>query len=512
LETFLDAEVYRIFPRQQSLEQSDFESGRGTQTTFSVSVRAGLAEAVRKALSFGRSISPTSPVASSIAELSLIFSRLGDTINANRLNRLQISVSSAQQVPYVHVLLSLLGSSVSAVEIAQRGVAVEPGTTLLEKTSAQTLSHLRILSETINSYISIGEISVETLEEDLSSSQKRLFRLLFVRSASALDNDSGRVLQAAALPDSGPLLLQDIFDVFAQSCLVLGPILKISIHHFLHLCYLAQIVQVIIAFMYHPGGLADLIENSGSERPLSPLLTPPTNSEVNALTKFAQWMMEIIYTAGYMPSNPVPRSEQALFALVRSYSLAFLRKATLLLHTSYGVDFSFSSDFESPELQRLSSLLKLPCLYDILSDFQPYSGKQSMKDQVSGWIVSLAKHQQSKQMEEGKYIPRHSSEGVGDPEAGPLIINFSRGLSLPHPAPLELIGLPKHFDVLMEEANRRRCPTTGKDLTDPALCLFCGDILCSQAVCCTKNGISPANLHVEKYVQPPLFLLNCLSE
>ena len=498
LDALLDAEAYRILPLQQSLEQGSLESAQSTQKSFSASVTAGFADAIKKAVSFDRLMSPTTPVPSSIVELSFIFSRLGDTINRNGLNRVEIAPSSAQQVSYVDVLLSILSSSVSAVEIAQRGVAVESGTTLLDKTSAQTLSHLRILSETINSYISIGEGINELSAEDLSLAQKRLFRQLFVRSASALTNKNDNSSNAATHAASVPLLLQDVFDIFVQSCLVLRPTMKITVHHILHLCYLAQIVQVVMAYMYSAAGLSKLMEHPGNQRSNSPLPTPPTGSEVQALSALTEWMTEIIYGAGYMPSKFPVRCEQALYVLVRAYSLTFLRKATIFLHVSYGVSFPSLALHETPELDRLSRLLKLSNLCDILSDFQPYSGKHSIKDQVSGWIVSLAKHQHTKSAEEDNHTLSRSPEGFKDPAAGPLVINLSHKMALPHPAPFELIGLPKYFDVLMEEANRRKCPSTGKDLTDPALCLFCGAIFCSQAVCCMKNKIGPANLHVEK--------------
>ncbi|ERF76604.1 hypothetical protein EPUS_08723 [Endocarpon pusillum Z07020] len=501
LESFLEAEVYRILPMQQALEQSGLENARNVQKSFPASVTAGFFETMRKAVSLGRLISPTTSVPPSMIELAHVFSRLGDTININGFNRLQVSPSSVQHVSYIDVLLSLLGSSVSAVEIGQRGVAAGSGFNLLERTSTQTLSHLRILSETISSYISSGEISVDSSVDDLSAAQKRLFRQLFVRSASALSTANHGNSPSAAT-HVGPLFLQDVFDVFVQSCLVLSPTLKISIHHILRLCYLAQIVQTIMAYINRPGRLANLVEDPRTARPISPPATPPTGSEVQALSALTEWMTEIIYNAGYMPSRLAPHCEQALFALVRSYSLTFLRRATIFLHISHGVDFPASSHHELPEIDRLSRLLNLPSLYDIVSDFQPSSGKRSTKDQVSGWILTFARHQQSKQVGEGSYIPLHPSRGSGDPAKGHLVIDLSRNITLPHPAPFELIGLPKYFDVLMEEANRRKCPSTGKDLTDPALCLFCGAIFCSQAVCCMKNKIGPANLHVEKCSSP----------
>jgi E3 ubiquitin-protein ligase UBR1 len=508
LETFLDAEAYRVLPVQRTIEQSSLEVARNAPKSFSTSFTAGFADAMRKAVSIGRLIPPASLPPSSATELAYIFSRIADTINVNWLNRVQLSPSTVQYIAYIDVLISLLGSSVSAVEIAQRGIAVDPGTTLLNRTSAQTVSHLRILSDTINSYISIGPL--KSSSEDLPTTQKRLFRQLFVRSASALSNDNGSSFNASAA--SGPLLLQDIFDIFVQSCLVLAPTLEVDVHNILRLCYLSQIVQIVMAYMYSSEGLTDLMAEVGNEQLRSPPMSPASVSEVDALSALTKWMSETIYSAGYLPGKLDSRSEQALVALVRSYSLTFLRKATIFLHVSYGVDFPPSSHFEAPELDRLSRLLNLPDLFDIISDFRPYSGKQSIKEQVSGWILALAKHQYGKQLDEGNDIARKSSPGFEDPfiehQVGPLVINLSRNMALPHPAPFELIGLPKYFDVLMEEANRRRCPTTGKELTDPALCLFCGAIFCSQAVCCIKNKIGPANLHVEKFVRPrvPLFV------
>jgi E3 ubiquitin-protein ligase UBR1 len=75
----------------------------------------------------------------------------------------------------------------------------------------------------------------------------------------------------------------------------------------------------------------------------------------------------------------------------------------------------------------------------------------------------------------------HSQEYSGN-------VDSIDSLSLTHPTIFELIGLPKNYDTLMEETMRRRCPTTGKDVSDPMLCLFCGEIFCGQSICCLKEG------------------------
>ena len=70
-------------------------------------------------------------------------------------------------------------------------------------------------------------------------------------------------------------------------------------------------------------------------------------------------------------------------------------------------------------------------------------------------------------------------------------------LTLTHPCIFELVGLPLHYDTLVEEAMKKKCPNSGKDLTDPSVCLFCGEIFCSQALCCGGDKKGGCNRHME---------------
>lgn len=58
-----------------------------------------------------------------------------------------------------------------------------------------------------------------------------------------------------------------------------------------------------------------------------------------------------------------------------------------------------------------------------------------------------------------------------------------------HPAPYELLGLPKHLDTLLAEVLERECEQCGQAPSNPALCLFCGEMVCAQMFCCmTGDG------------------------
>jgi len=162
---------------------------------------------------------------------------------------------------------------------------------------------------------------------------------------------------------------------------------------------------------------------------------------------------------------------EAWYVLVRKYALAFLRKCVILLHVKYGIDFNsrVSPNPEQRELERLTEALRLPSLDEMLTALTPELGVQhgwaaDTPRLVEGWV----RHQ--------AMWPYH-----GD------ALSLPQSAVLSHPGIFELVGLPKNYDTLIEECTRRRCPTKGKDLADPMICLFCGDIFCAQAVCCTKT-------------------------
>jgi E3 ubiquitin-protein ligase UBR1 len=172
-----------------------------------------------------------------------------------------------------------------------------------------------------------------------------------------------------------------------------------------------------------------------------------------------------------------PEFLQFVYTMASTYALAFVRKAAILMHVRYGVEFPPIpfEQVDTPELDRLSSLMKLPTLPEMLADFGIQTpGGHATRSVVTGWIRHWL------WAREGKRPVQPS-------------------ISLSHPAIFELVGLPKNYDALTDEAIRRRCPTTGKDVTDPCVCLFCGEIMCSQGVCCmTDRNRGGCNKHQYK--------------
>ena len=433
------------------------------------------------------------PELAPFAELSRIYTRLKETLHIAKSANSPETVPASKSFDHVDVLLETLARTVTATEIAYRGQESEEANTLLSRIPQQTLTHMRILSSTARSYGAFDAITVlPASESHVKAVETTLFRQLLLPS---VHREFQPILGIPA-----PLLLQDSFSVLAQASLVLCPTVKVDIKHTIQLCYIAEIIRVVVVYLCNPGTVLQAVHRRSYAD--QPSVAP---AQIAAVRELLEWVMKSLTMSndslGILGASFIHIFEEswpdlpfaALYRLLQSYSLAFLRKTAILMHVSHGVIFPplTSTDVHRSELDRLTWWLKLPHLNDVLPALGEFSGNSQLKKLTGSWLHHLV-----------AYNNQRSSSTPS--------FNFAGEVKLLHPCPLELIGLPKYFDVLMEETHRRKCPTTAKDLTDPSICLFCGDIFCSQAVCCMsadrKRG--GCNVHVEKCSSPIGLFLN----
>ncbi|KAL4877570.1 hypothetical protein BJY04DRAFT_221941 [Aspergillus karnatakaensis] len=432
---------------------------------------------------------------SPMSELLQIYTRLKQTL---RLNHVHSTFShppdtlNSDDIIHTDSLYQSFGFSIAAVEIAQRGVESEPGTTLLDKIPQLTLTHLRVFAETALTYASVGGLysssgHSRSLDEYREMHRQKLCQLFVGHpslGATSLINDVHAI---------EPLFAKDTFVFLAECSLALLPILNMDIRHLVQMCYVAEIVKVAATYILWPMGLKEELNQHGDAHYLLEMELSDERFEVTRQffnTIVAELKANSVGRAkgssfpaelGYVKDgedSATPGVIIALRRLISSYALTFLRKTVILLHAQHGVDFPDTgfNDIDSSELDRLTKALRLPSLDDIFSSINPArkSGKP-FDGMVSGWIFH--------------WNASRSGIRIGDNKLWP---------SLPHPAIFELVGLPKYFDSLIELANRRRCPNSKKELSDPSICLFCGDIFCSQAVCCLENKLGGCNQHLQK--------------
>ncbi|RDL34795.1 ClpS-like protein [Venustampulla echinocandica] len=403
---------------------------------------------------------PVSPV-SPMAELVGIYERLRRTIESNKLpshhsnGPINILSDTPQDFRHSDTLAHALGYSISAVEIQQRGVASPSGMTLLDSIPQQALTHLKILAETAATYVSTGGIRFagdNQIAQEFSEDYETQHSLLFMRNPYTSGRDADSTVSNRI---SESLLNRDIFIFLAECSLCLVPVDNLDIMHVVRLCYLAEIVKVIMKMGRNRG----LLDIWSSERQHSNPILETFRRFCLTIRQFD--VQHLDSDEGDALNQPTFEGLESNYEFVKKYALAFLRKVTVLLHVRHGVVFNnhISSNPDADELDRLTEALRLPKLDEMFASTLQNSTLFSLIDR---WITYLT--------------PQTKDETPA-----------GSNLNISHPAIAELIGLPKNFDALMEETMKRRCPTTGKDVTDPMLCLFCGEIFCGQSICCLKE-------------------------
>lgn len=422
-----------------------------TQTaSITPSVRTHPLQSLAALLSAGREIASPTPaegatraIPSTAEELDRAYTRMQETFVANNIKTSRDQTWQKLSTNHETALADTLGYSITAAEIASRGVAGYPS--CLSSISDLTLTQLRIMSETVTSYIALRRLGKKALNPDMVHNE----------SVDQIEMRHLATLAGTRFPGSGELFRQDTFLYLAHCSVFQSRSWEKTGHHVLRACFLAEMIKVSIA-----------LEGLGSSVPRAEQVGPADFVS----TVFNLWSEAVpaLQRVGKMPASWRTVSVSAL----RPYALTFLRKALILFHVRCGVDFAVVEhelDPDADEIDRLTALLRLPSFDEMLSRFGSATptGKAS-RDLAGRWMRNAAVNYDSKKV-----------------------------FALSHPAIFELVGLPRTFDALTEEARKRRCPTTGKEISDPAVCLFCGAIFCSQASCCrSKAGEGGCTQHM----------------
>jgi E3 ubiquitin-protein ligase UBR1 len=283
---------------------------------------------------------------SPMKELVDIYRRLRDTIIKNDLQVLPAlqAENSPNDLYHSDTLAQTLGISISSVEIQQRGIKAQSGLTLLDTIPQQAITHLRVLSETVSSYVSIGGIKYagdNRVANEFCEAYERQYYQLFVREPYPAENWKGRNKQVV------PLLDQDIFIFLTECTQCLAQVDELEIMHLVRLCYLAEIVKVVLK-------MGRLMDSSVWERAVG-----PTVNNGDDFTNFAAFY-DVIWSRDKPNSQDIHDRRKMVVehhglaqarGFVQTYATAFLRKVIVLMHVRYGVAFHnhISTNPDAPE-------------------------------------------------------------------------------------------------------------------------------------------------------------------
>ncbi|KAJ9634752.1 E3 ubiquitin-protein ligase ubr1 [Knufia peltigerae] len=506
---FMDNEVSKLTPSSVPMDNSTFDSLAATMysETLDTLSNSSLTPAITMWQAGDLTLSPTSPAwadnpeLAGFAELAGIYGRLRESLTITARTNRVLGPSGSSSVNQFHVLVNTLANTIASVEIGHRGREAEFGTPLLTSVPQQTLSHLQTLCSTLRAYNATGALTIRTSTE---SQFRGLCDHIERQLAGAV---SGHETQTGDPEPAQPLLRTDAFQFLIQAAMVVCPLRRLEVRHFLQLALTIELIRVAMAFMLDSQGFVRASKKLVQDQIRHGVPLQADSDEVQSVESFMTWVYVQLQDEAVQAEDVRPygsnlhrmsRDEcKAMYRIFQVYALAFMRKSALFFHAGHGIDFptTVGSEANLPELDRLIHFFQLPKLQEMLRSFDQFSVHGTLKIRARSWIADWLKS-------EADMVPAGQQA-----RPGPFL------LKLLHPAPFELIGLPKYFDTLMEESYRRKCPTTGKEVADPALCLFCGEIFCSQTVCClTPELRGGCNAHLDKCSSPVgmfLFVRKC---
>ncbi|GAA5987891.1 hypothetical protein JCM5350_006763 [Sporobolomyces pararoseus] len=154
---------------------------------------------------------------------------------------------------------------------------------------------------------------------------------------------------------------------------------------------------------------------------------------------------------------------------LHSQVLPFLRRAAIVARAVFGEP---SSEIPSAglEFNRLLELLRIPHPSTVL----PLSSASTSDDST----VKLLHTHFSDCSRSATYLQGFDLISTVD-----KLINSSAP-EIEHPTIYELLGLPHHLDTLIASTLDRKCLRCETNPENPAVCLFCGELVCCQSFCC----------------------------
>ncbi|BGP10297.1 E3 ubiquitin-protein ligase ubr11 [Rhodotorula toruloides] len=190
---------------------------------------------------------------------------------------------------------------------------------------------------------------------------------------------------------------------------------------------------------------------------------------------------DVFFNDTHAPAAPFPNLDPADLALtlgkhLHAQATVFLRRVGIVARAVIGATPDATLDSDRTELSRLIDLLRIPPPDVVLSTGITHdSDLATLRQHIAACRESTSQtllHNVG--IKDDHSVAEPADTHASDASVAPL----------EHVVPYELLGLPDKLDTLLAlsiEAKCRRCDNVPEN---PALCLFCGEVLCLQSFCC----------------------------
>eukprot|EP00111_Clytia_hemisphaerica_P018489 TCONS_00054716-protein len=166
------------------------------------------------------------------------------------------------------------------------------------------------------------------------------------------------------------------------------------------------------------------------------------------------------------PDNQVVNGH-VLKERVTSSLLPFLRCSAIFFHLLVGVsmpeDLKLKTMTDSLEMSSLLRYMNLPTNLSEALSFDKLFNDPTIKLMVDRWCSDIRREQ----------------------------LKLVRPIKDCYLSSRRLVDLPEQYSTLIKRASGFKCPTVGDTSRSPALCLICGEMICSQCYCCVNEKGMP---------------------
>jgi E3 ubiquitin-protein ligase UBR1 len=342
----------------------------------------------------------------------------------------------------------LVGYTIAAIEIAQRGADAQGGL-LPDKLSESQTRMIRGLCACLTK-LAVLHFKGRPDEGREAIRQAIIKRLLPEWSRTTLTSFSY------------PLLLRDPFTVLVETAAVAPEMLR----HVLILTYYACLARTVIGLVY-------VLNKTRSYSTVSVV----RRAHEDIFGDVRMFFMSVVRHSPVFEHTATlvfeTFGEARIEKLLYAFTLPFLRRAAILCRSILPAAFptpSFGAK-EPSEYNRLLSVLCIPPLSDL-------PNQDTLQNALSGWCAHYGNSHAASQLNCG------------------VVLDF--------PAVYRLARLPLILDNLFGAQEKAlTCPRCHTVPVEAAICLICGTICCMQSHCCIdieNNEKGECNMHTREFV------------
>lgn len=376
----------------------------------------------------------------------------------------------------VEDLYDMYAYTITDFEIAQRGaegtrardLTVEHTGTFIDDVSSTSQTLLKILALT-NTLI--PKLMDTPWQSELRFTSERLALLslseLIPGTQADVKFDNPRVM-----------LLDDPFKALVHSSFSLSEYPAVEPHHLLRSIYVAELTKCVIGLVRYVLNGDKVLKDPKIIERLHALNTSQQQTVgAESLQQFTNYVLGLLSVPQDMIDGFFKVVHPGAFAaLVRTFSLPFLRKSLLFMVVHHGfIPQSPADDMaEVGEYENILDILRLPSFESV---FELEAFEQEL---ISGWCSDYLKY----------------SQALHDPhfEFG---VNSFQKINLNLPTQFKMVKLPYRLDQLLDESSKRACRRCKSVPEHSAICLICGTFVCARHFCCTEGTKGECNIHMK---------------